>query len=70
MKDRNDWISENEERDMKRRAYNDLVNGMQNLTAGENLFIKLCTGAVILAATLVIVATFLRITAELLHGIS
>lgn len=60
----NDWFNEYEEKEMKRRAFNDIENTARNLTPGEKLFVKIITGALFIAAALLVLAVIGKLILE------
>lgn len=65
----NDWMSAHEEAEIKRRAYNNLMHGIKNLSPAEEKWIKIATNSVAACAVILICAIFIRITVEVLRGI-
>jgi hypothetical protein len=65
----NDWLSEHEEIELKRRMFNEIQNNAKNLSARENLFLKILGGIIITSAALLVAAVFLALAVEVLRGI-
>lgn len=60
----NEWFNEYEEKEMKRRAFNDIENVAHNLSNGEKLFIKIISGALFIAAALLVLAVIGKLILE------
>lgn len=69
MNHNNDWLSEREQIEIKRRMFNDLQNTVANMSDRENLFIKILGGIIFAAAAFMIAALFVTIGVEALSGL-
>jgi hypothetical protein len=65
----NDWLSEHEEIELKRRMFNEIQNNAKNLSAREQLFLKILSGVILTAAASLVAAVFLALAIEVLRGI-
>jgi hypothetical protein len=65
----NDWLSEHEEIELKRRMFNEIQNNAKNLSAREQLFLKILSGVILAAAASLVAAVFLALAIEVLRGI-